>query len=180
MWKLRSGSSLRSADKRCQRWIVSKKFHHIRTGDDEKWPILRISYPPIINGKFAGELSTFDETRPSWSRHQLIVPDPFVPTHVCYLPPRFLLKVDGSPRITHSMCIEARYTTFLCWQKPAYRFCAPPTRCILYLVPTTNRSNSLSNAVAVPHRPQFGSWQLVMEFTWSGDDIFWIYKCGQI
>jgi len=63
------------------RWIVSKKFHHICTGDGERWPILRINHPNILDGRFSGELRTFDETRLPWSHHQLIVPDPFVPTH---------------------------------------------------------------------------------------------------
>ncbi|KAI0288303.1 hypothetical protein BC826DRAFT_697603 [Russula brevipes] len=63
------------------RWIVSKRLHHIYAGDSERWPILRISLPNIIEGRFAGELRAFDEKKSPWSRHQLIVPDPFVPTH---------------------------------------------------------------------------------------------------
>ncbi|KAI0247404.1 hypothetical protein BJV78DRAFT_1246095 [Lactifluus subvellereus] len=63
------------------RWIVSKKFHHMHTGEGETWPIVRINHPNIIDQRFAGELRNFDVTSSPWSRHQLIVPDPFVVTH---------------------------------------------------------------------------------------------------
>lgn len=62
------------------RWVVSQRFHHIRT-DGEKWPIFRIDNPKIIDARFGNELRNFDETRSPWSRHQLILPDPFALTH---------------------------------------------------------------------------------------------------
>ncbi len=94
------------------RWTVSQRFHHIR--DDEKWPILRINRPDLSTGRFAEEIKTFDVTRLPWSLHQLIVPDPFVPTHVCYLPLKLFLIVDWFLRITPSMYIEAHCTTSPC------------------------------------------------------------------
>ncbi|KAI9457638.1 hypothetical protein BJY52DRAFT_1272005 [Lactarius psammicola] len=62
------------------RWVVSQRFHHIRTESD-KWPIFRIGDPKIIEARFGSELRNFDERRSPWSRHQLIVPDPFALTH---------------------------------------------------------------------------------------------------
>ncbi|KAH9173843.1 hypothetical protein EDB89DRAFT_2228510 [Lactarius sanguifluus] len=62
------------------RWVVSQRFHHIRT-DGDKWPIFRIDNPKIIDARFGNELRNFDETRSPWSRHQLILPDPFALTH---------------------------------------------------------------------------------------------------
>ncbi|KAI9508122.1 hypothetical protein F5148DRAFT_22463 [Russula earlei] len=55
-------------------------------------------------------------------------------------------------RITHSVSIEARYTTSLCWEKHVHQFCRPVIPCLLYLVLTSNRGYSPSNAVAVPRR----------------------------
>ncbi|KAH9026816.1 hypothetical protein EDB85DRAFT_1978024 [Lactarius pseudohatsudake] len=62
------------------RWVVSQRFHHIRT-DGDKWPIFRIDNPKIVDARFGNELRNFDETRSPWSRHQLILPDPFALTH---------------------------------------------------------------------------------------------------
>lgn len=54
------------------------------------WPIFRIDNPKIMDARFGNELRTFNESRSPWSHHQLIVPDPFALTHVCY----FFVKID--------------------------------------------------------------------------------------
>jgi len=99
---------------RILRWIVVKKFHKIRTGDDEEWPIFRINDPNVIDGEYAGEIRTCDETKLPWSRHQLIIPDPFVPTHVCHLVLDSLLEVDEVSRTMHLIYTEALYITSPC------------------------------------------------------------------
>lgn len=97
-----------------KRWIVSNKFHHIRTGEGNTWPIVRINHPNFIDGTFSGELRNFDVTSSPWSRHQLIVPDPFVVTHVHYTRESLFLKVDVLHRTMHSMYTGAHCITFLC------------------------------------------------------------------
>lgn len=62
------------------RWVVSQRFHQIHTEGD-KWPIFRIDNPKTVDRRFGIELRNFDETCSPWSRHQLIVPDPFALTH---------------------------------------------------------------------------------------------------
>lgn len=62
------------------RWIVSQRFHH-KHDDEKNWPVLRVNCADHSSSRFSEEIRTFDVTRLPWSRHQLIVPDPFVPTH---------------------------------------------------------------------------------------------------
>ncbi|KAI0260766.1 hypothetical protein BC834DRAFT_845969 [Gloeopeniophorella convolvens] len=63
------------------KWITSKKLHAASPNGSEGWPILRISHPNVIDGRFATELRAFSEHSAPWSRHQLIVPDPSAITH---------------------------------------------------------------------------------------------------
>jgi hypothetical protein len=172
---------LRLADNRCQRWIVSKRLHHIYASDGDRWPILRISLPNIIEGRFASELRAFDEKKSPWSRHQLIVPDPFVPTHVCRLLLKLRVDVDRIPRIMRSTRTEVRCTISPCWQSPVHRFYGLLGHSILCLVPTTDRRHLLSSALAIPYRPLFNP-RLVARWPQSARSmgaIIQIHACGK-
>jgi hypothetical protein len=63
-----------------------------------------------------------------------------------------VLKADESLRTMRLMCIEVRYITFLCWQKPVHRSCGVVTHCIQCLAPTTSQRYLPSNNVEVVRR----------------------------
>ncbi|KAI0066914.1 hypothetical protein BV25DRAFT_1820028 [Artomyces pyxidatus] len=61
------------------KWYSGKAFH--KDAPNGHTPIVRIHEPNIIDKKYGDRLRSFSEASRPWTRHQLIVPDLFVPTH---------------------------------------------------------------------------------------------------